>query len=324
MQKKEVTIPAGYGPGKTLHQARADLKLSHDDVALQLHLAARQILALENDDYENLPEPTYVRGYLRSYALLLGLTPEPILESYGQLLPAQKAPTVQKVSLGVDEEVSSKEPHIKFASYVVAALVVGLAIAWWQGYEPTGTAPSQSAVVPPAAEETLLAPAEPEDAGADKGALSEAMPKVNPAPPSPITTRVPASALPVAPPVSVEPVAPAPVAPASVPFSAPASNDDAAMRTGRAQIVLRTEQESWAEVRDGQDTRLLYESVPAGRTVKIEGEAPLNVFLGNVDGVRVEYNGQPYDTSRHKRGLVARFTLGASPPAPAPTDAPTP
>jgi cytoskeleton protein RodZ len=89
--------------------------------------------------------------------------------------------------------------------------------------------------------------------------------------------------------------------------------------------VLRTEQESWAEVRDSHDSRLLYESVPAGRTLKIEGEAPLSVFLGNADGVKVEYNGRPYDISRHKRGLVARCTLGASPQAPAAAaDAPTP
>lgn len=318
MQKKAVTIPAGYGPGKTLGQARVDLKLSQDDVALQLHLAPRQIIALENDDYDNLPEPTYVRGYLRAYALLLGLKPEPILDSYAQLVPAQKVPTGQKVNVGVDEDVSSKEPHMKFASYVVAALVIGLAIAWWQGYEPAGTAPGGSAIVPPATDEAMVAPAESE--GMEGGALSEAMPQTEPALP-PLTTREPAPPAPVVPPVAaVAPVARTPVTPAP----APAPISDEAVRSGRAQIVLRTEQESWAEVRDGQDTRLLYENVPAGRTVKIEGEAPLSVFLGNVDGVKVEYNGRPYDASRHKRGMVARFTLGARPPAPARADPPTP
>lgn len=341
---KEVTMVAGNGPGKTLHQARTDLKLSQEDVALQLHLAPRQIVALENDDYDSLPEPTYVRGYLRAYATLLGLKPEPILESYGALLPAQKVPTGQKVNLGVDEDVNGKEPHVKIAGYVVAALVIGLTVAWWQSYEPTPAARSEITVPAPMEDETPAAPAEPPESG--QGALSEAMPRAA-LPPSPIMARPSMPSLPAAiPPVAVAPAAaiapaapkppapamvPAPAAPAPVvaatppaPVVSPAPATETDLRTGRAQIVLRTEQESWAEVRDAQDSRLLYENVPAGRTVKIEGEAPLSVFLGNVDGVKVEYNGRAYDATRHKRGTVARFTLGISPPAPAAADAPTP
>lgn len=337
MQNKEVPLTPGYGPGKTLRQARTDLKLSQDDVALQLHLAPRQIIALETDDYDSLPEPTYVRGYLRAYAMLLGLKPEPILESYAQLMPPQKMPSGQKVNLGVDEETSSKEPHIKLASYVVAALVIGLTVAWWQSYEPTPRLPSEDVAAVP--DEALPAPAESPQMG--QRALSESMATATP-PPSPITARPSAPALPAtppAPPVAVTSVPPPPApAPAPAPFSAsapvapaspsaPTAAADTEIPTAaRAQIVLRTEQDSWAEVRDAQDSRLLYENVPAGRTVKIEGEAPLSVFVGNVDGVKVEYNGRPYDISRYKRGMVARFTLGASPPAavPAAADAPTP
>jgi cytoskeleton protein RodZ len=78
----------------------------------------------------------------------------------------------------------------------------------------------------------------------------------------------------------------------------------------RARMVLHAIQESWADIRDARDNRLLYENVPAGRRISIEGVAPFSVFVGNADGVRVEFNGQDYDVSRHKRGQVARFTLG--------------
>lgn len=339
MQKKEVSIAPGHGPGKTLGQARADLKLSQDEVALQLHLAPRQIVALEGDDYTNLPEPTYVRGYLRNYALLLGLDPEPILHAYAQLVPASKTPALQKVSRGVGDETTSKEPHVKLASYVVGALVIGLAIAWWQSDDPARTLPTAEIVaVAPSDEDPSLAP-EAEEEATTPGALSEAMSQSQPAPISPLASGAPPAlpAIParpapaavpvapaVAPPTAAVPAAPAPrtavaASPAAVstPTAAPVASSN------RAQIVLRTEQDSWAEVRDGQDSRLLYENVPAGRTVKIEGEAPLSVFLGNVDGVKVEYNGRPYDATRHKRGMVARFTLGAPAPTPA-ADAPNP
>jgi cytoskeleton protein RodZ len=84
-----------------------------------------------------------------------------------------------------------------------------------------------------------------------------------------------------------------------------------AVPTGpRTRLILQAQSDSWADVRDGHGNRLLYETISAGRTVAIEGVTPLSVFLGNVDGVRVQFNGQPYDVSRHKRGEVARFTLG--------------
>ena len=94
-------------------------------------------------------------------------------------------------------------------------------------------------------------------------------------------------------------VAPAPAIPPSPAPNVPMSH-----------LVLYVHEDSWADVRDAQQRRLLYETIPAGRVVSVDGVAPLSVFLGNVDGVTVEFNGQPYDALRHKRGQVARFTLG--------------
>ena len=78
----------------------------------------------------------------------------------------------------------------------------------------------------------------------------------------------------------------------------------------RSRMVLRAVQESWVDVRDARDNKLLYENVPAGRSIAIEGIAQFSVFLGNAEAVRVEFNGQNFDISRYKRGQIARFTLG--------------
>ena len=50
--------------------------------------------------------------------------------------------------------------------------------------------------------------------------------------------------------------------------------------------------------------------MPAGRSVTLEGVAPVSVFLGNAAGVRLDYNGQDVDIGRYLRGMMARFTLG--------------
>lgn len=68
------------GTGKRLASARAEMNLSAQDVAAQLNLSARVIDALESDDYSSLPGATFVRGYLRSYAKLVGVDEASLLD----------------------------------------------------------------------------------------------------------------------------------------------------------------------------------------------------------------------------------------------------
>ena len=94
-ENPEASVPR-TGPGNLLQQARLDLRLAPEDVAQILHLSSKQIIALENDDYKTLSGPTYVRGYLRSYAQLLGLSPEKVVEAYNSLTIAPKPITLPR------------------------------------------------------------------------------------------------------------------------------------------------------------------------------------------------------------------------------------
>ncbi|MGL1395377.1 helix-turn-helix domain-containing protein, partial [Vibrio parahaemolyticus] len=49
------------------------------DVSRELNLPERFILAIEADDYAQLPELAFVRGYLRRYAQLVRLSPDEIV-----------------------------------------------------------------------------------------------------------------------------------------------------------------------------------------------------------------------------------------------------
>ncbi len=59
--------------GQELALAREARRMSQEQVADILNLTLANVIALENDDYESLPGWTYVSGYLRAYARLLGL-----------------------------------------------------------------------------------------------------------------------------------------------------------------------------------------------------------------------------------------------------------
>lgn len=58
-------------PGIALRQARVAGGLSLDELAAKTCIPQRYLAALEADDYTRLPEPVYVRGYLRRCAAQL-------------------------------------------------------------------------------------------------------------------------------------------------------------------------------------------------------------------------------------------------------------
>ena len=66
--------------GKMLLLARERWGLSSEEVASKLNLGVAVIVALERDQYNLLPGYTFVKGYMRAYAVLLQLNPDKVLE----------------------------------------------------------------------------------------------------------------------------------------------------------------------------------------------------------------------------------------------------
>ena len=66
-------------PGEILAARREEMRLSIDEVSARLKLAPRQIAALEGNDFAQLPGLATLRGFVRSYAKLLELKPEPLI-----------------------------------------------------------------------------------------------------------------------------------------------------------------------------------------------------------------------------------------------------
>ena len=77
--------------GDILLQARQRLGLNEKEVADKLHITMHYVKALESNSYEKLPGVIFARGYLKSYALLLGLDAEDLLSRYDEFTHQQKA-----------------------------------------------------------------------------------------------------------------------------------------------------------------------------------------------------------------------------------------
>jgi cytoskeleton protein RodZ len=81
--------------GEVLKRTRArqdlDIRRVEDDTKIR----AKYLRALENEEWDTLPGPTYVRGFLRTYSTYLGLDADAIVDAYrrtSERLPATERP----------------------------------------------------------------------------------------------------------------------------------------------------------------------------------------------------------------------------------------
>lgn len=73
------------GPGQLLRNAREQLGWTREQVASRIHLRLTLIAAIEADTYDKHTSHTFIRGYLRAYAKLVGIPEETILAAYEKL-----------------------------------------------------------------------------------------------------------------------------------------------------------------------------------------------------------------------------------------------
>ncbi len=82
--------------------------------------------------------------------------------------------------------------------------------------------------------------------------------------------------------------------------------------TDPRRLVLFFDQGSWVDIRDARSRQLLRESVRAGATVRLEGDPPFTVFVGNARGVRYLYRDEEKTAPAFGEGLFGRFQIGVS------------
>jgi cytoskeleton protein RodZ len=313
-------------PGAQLMAERRNQGLSLGDIARQLKLSVRQIEALERDDYASFSGPLFARGFLRNYAKLLHLDPEPMIQAANlAIAPAAVAaavPVYAPVSAGNPEARRKVVAWISFA--VLAVLVVVLLASHVSkdhrdASSPDGdAAPALQGSPPPVAmtQHPESPPASmPQTPPAAAPSIAAAPAHVAPSPePNPAVAPAPAvaaaSSLPVAAP-KASPPAPADAAhaDATAPPGTPAKRQTFVSGSGSSHIRMSFEDESWVEIKDGSGTTIFSRLNAPGTERIIRGAPPFTVVVGNAHGVKLIYQDKPVDLGPHTRVDVARVTL---------------
>ncbi len=124
MGKDADSDPLSAGP--MLREARESRGLSVFEVAEKLFLTEHYVNALESESYEKLPGEVYVKGYIKSYALLLDLDKEQVMDAYRQ----PGAPAAGETG---HLRAAPANPGRKWALSLLLVLLAGAlaAAAWW-------------------------------------------------------------------------------------------------------------------------------------------------------------------------------------------------
>lgn len=324
-------------PGRRLRLQRQAKGWEIERVATQLHLRPKAVEALEQDRFDDLPGPVFVIGYLRNYARLVDLAPEPLIDAYRAAHPSEE-PAVHWVrrDIPTKPEIGSGNIVVRLISLGLTLALIGLLVLWWQNrpepFPDSGTTGLDSPGLP------VLPPDEPagealglEDPEREAGGIPEATAETEAdtkalalPPPRETDTDLGAgttSALPLPPP-------PAPVASETGESSAPTTASVAAPNTSesteetaaaptespRPEVVLSFSGTSWIDVRDAAGKVILTGEMHKGDRRVVQGDPPYSLVIGNAAAAAVTVGEKKLDLSARGRGGVARFTLDPAKP----------
>jgi cytoskeleton protein RodZ len=115
--------------GDTLRNAREGMGLSLPQAAERLHVDAVIVDALETGRFAALGAPVFVRGHLRRYAELLGVSEAELQAQYAALQEASIQPDLTAVP-HLPVLPPSRGP-VRWQLVALAVILVLAAVAWW-------------------------------------------------------------------------------------------------------------------------------------------------------------------------------------------------
>ena len=304
----EIHEPAAFG--QQLMLAREKAGMSIDEAARALNLKQETVEAIEDSALDKLPPVTFVQGYIRSYARLLGLSEEKILSEFEAEVPHELETELHPRSPSQDG-ANSQTPIIKLTSLliiVLAALVLFYAVYSYyiertERIEQSSQAADTDAMMQLPPEAPLVETAATEDEAIPTEPELEAEGSLQPADElQPEETAIADAA------VIAEAVPDAAVSEVSIEEIMPAMKPQPI--TGGDVLVLSAEQESWAEIVDANDIQLFYGMIQPGRELNLTGQAPFDVFLGNAPVVSLSLNSTSIDMTKYIRSNnIAQFKI---------------
>ncbi len=345
--------PTNNGPGDQLQAARIQQGLSIEDVASRMHLSLGILKSIEENNFENLTAPIFVKGYLRAYARLVSLDENEMIQLYIEFY-SKEDPPINTTSQMVPE-ISGQDARVKWTTYLVFIIFIALLSAWcWNKTQNISEIvsldadqPSDSATIGQVTEPEIIKvlgePGELIDESGFELPLENAssVDSVNDTPvvdtlvdEEPLEEVVSSELIldeigtVVEKTNATEPnaVEPEPIAESTVSATDMSKTEEKLKTTsdlpfdisrtapsGTDLLNITVKADTWADIKDANDHRLVYDLLRANLSIQLKGKAPFNAFFGNGHGVEISFNNQSIDVASQTLGdNTARLTIGTN------------
>ena len=287
------------GPGQLLRNAREQLGWTREQVASRIHLRLTLIAAIEADTYDKHTSHTFIRGYLRAYAKLVGIPEETILAAY-EKLGLTPPDNIDMQSFSRRSRQQANDSRLKVVTWLVILVLIGLSVAgWWQS-----TARRSAGDDALAATEMSATINTPE---ANVAPAVEVAEPVLPSASDAVSTQVVVSgATATLPVVATDASAAVPTDVSGAVSTAESTTTEPAKAP---QLKMSFTADCWLDVKDANGKTLFSGLKKANDELVLEGPEPLRFIIGAPMAVNLEYQGKSFDMSRYNNGRTARFSL---------------
>lgn len=271
-------LETAAGCGTRLRQAREAAGLTLEDVGSRLRMPIQVVRSLEEEQWQKLGAPVFVRGQLRSYARLLDV-------DVGQLLEqAQVGPVVPPTLVSHTHTPRARRIAENLGRRVLyVGITAVLAVPVW--FATRGHFDGSATPAPNTASLDALPAAVP---------VTPSAAGIEPSPP------VEVAAAPASKPAATPYVASL----APVPRSAPAA---AAANT----LDMQFNGDSWVDIGGPDGTSVEKALIKSGESRSFTPGQVARVTLGNASAVQVQQNGAIVDLTPYQRANVARFQVSS-------------
>jgi len=116
-------------PGQILKTMREEKGLSHARVAQALHMTAHYVNALESNQFDKLPGKTFVKGYFKAYAKLLGADIEHITTCYDQYMAKLEETEISEAN--VIRARRAYDQNLRWMICAALIIIVVIGVSWW-------------------------------------------------------------------------------------------------------------------------------------------------------------------------------------------------
>lgn len=284
-QEADRNAPAA-GFGEMIRSARQSRGMSLAELSMTTNIMLDKLKALEEGRFEDLPEPVYVRAFIRSAAKALDVDPAPIIERYSAESGGAGDIIHQIPDRNPSEEAPLGDPQtmnkLKMLLFVVLAAAAGAAV--WYVY--SGEVESKKAE-------------------AQVQLMEEKLPNL------PSINEIEASE-------GAE--APAPAVPEQS-SAAPEASGDPALKPGEVpqisalidddfhEVVVTVNQPCWIQVTTIDGKRVLAKEMKKNESQTLSLKKGARFTIGNTNAASIVVDGSVYDYSTAVRNGVARFIL---------------